>query len=334
MLTMLDSPTRKSGVAWGNGLIRPQRWGVILAGGDGVRLRPLTRVISGDERPKQFCPILGRETLLEQTRRRLARAVSRHRALVVVTRTHERFYAGDVATMDSRNLVVQPANRGTAPAILYSLLRIAQTATNDLVAILPSDHFVSDDELFMAHIEAAFEAVTISPELVILLGVTPNNAEVEYGWIEPSDPLLSVDSSSFYRVRRFWEKPPAALAHTLRAAGCLWNSFVIVARVTALVNLIDDAVPELLDRFSSFRLRSDSALEAEAARSVYARIPPIDFSSQVLAARPASLAVLPVSGVAWNDLGNPGRVLATLRQRNGRMHTDVRGRTAAELSVC
>jgi len=75
-------------------------------------------------------------------------------------------------------------------------------------------------------------------------------------------------------------------------------------------------------------------LEAEAARSVYARIPPIDFSSQVLAARPASLAVLPVSGVAWNDLGNPGRVLATLRQRNGRMHTDVRGRTAAELSVC
>ncbi len=334
MLTALDSPGQRNGRAGGAGLIRPQRWGVILAGGEGVRLRPLTRMISGDERPKQFCPILGRETLLEQTRRRVALAVSRNRTVVAVTRAHERVYAHDLATLDSRNLVVQPANRGTAPAILYSLLRIAEAATNDLVAIFPSDHFVSDDGRFMAHVEAAFDAVTASPEPVILLGVTPDNAEVEYGWIELSDPLLRVDSSSLYRVRRFWEKPPAALAHTLRATGCLWNSFVIVARVAALMSLIDDAVPELLDRFSSIRLRSDAAVEAEAVGSVYARIPPIDFSSQVLAARPASLAVLLVSGVAWSDLGNPGRVRATLRQRNGRTHIDVRGRSAAELSVC
>ena len=334
MLTVLHSPSRKDGLVGGAGLTRPQRWGVILAGGDGVRLRSLTQMISGDERPKQFCPIFGRETLLEQTRRRLAHAVSRNRALVVVTRTHEPFYADDVATMDSRNLVVQPANRGTAPAILYALLRIAEAATNDLVAILPSDHFVSDDGRFMAHVEAAFEAVTIRPELVILLGITPDNAEVEYGWIEPADPLLRIDSSSLHRVRRFWEKPPAALAHTLRASGCLWNSFVIVARVADLVNLIAATVPDLLDRFSSLRLRLDAACEAEAARSVYARIPSIDFSSQVLAARPASLAVLPVSGVAWSDLGNPGRVLATLRHRNGRTHIDVRGLAAAELSVC
>jgi mannose-1-phosphate guanylyltransferase len=334
MLTMLDRPARTNGSTGGAGLIRPQRWGVILAGGDGVRLRPLTQMISGDERPKQFCPVLGRETLLEQTRRRVARSVSRNRTLVVVTRAHERFYGHDLATLDSRNLLVQPASRGTAPAILFSLLRIAEAAANDLVAIFPSDHFVSDDARFMAHVEAAFDAVAASPEPVILLGIAPDTADVEYGWIEPSDLLLRIDSSSLYRVRRFWEKPPTALARTLRATGCLWNSFVIVARVAALMSLIEDAVPDLADRFSSIRRRSDTALEAETARSVYARIPPVDFSSQVLAARPGRLAVLPVSGVSWSDLGNPGRVLATLRHRNGRPHSDVHGRAAGGVSRC
>ncbi|MGH7429037.1 MAG: hypothetical protein ACREJ4_11885, partial [Candidatus Methylomirabilaceae bacterium] len=103
---------------------------------------------------------------------------------------------------------------------------------------------------------------------------------------------------------------------------------------SALVSLIDDAIPGLLDQFSSVRLRWGTTLESEAAHSIYARIPPIDFSSQVLAARPASLAVLRVAGVAWSDLGSPYRVLATQRQRNGWTDIDVRGRAAAELPVC
>jgi mannose-1-phosphate guanylyltransferase len=68
-------------------------WGLILAGGDGARLRPLTRRISGDERPKQFCPVLSGETLLEQTLRRAALLISPDRTLAVVVRAHERFYA-------------------------------------------------------------------------------------------------------------------------------------------------------------------------------------------------------------------------------------------------
>ena len=100
-------------------------WGVILAGGDGVRLRSLTRRITGDERPKQFCPILGHETLLNQTRRRTALTVSPDRTLVVVTRAHERFYTPVLAGPLSSSLVVQPENRGTAPAILYALHRLA-----------------------------------------------------------------------------------------------------------------------------------------------------------------------------------------------------------------
>src|SRR6266404_687886 len=97
------------------------RWAVILAGGEGTRLRSLTRSIAGDERPKQFCVVCGKETLLQQTVRRVARVVRPSRTKVVLTRDHESFF--DARTKESAtSAIIQPANRGTTPAILYSLL--------------------------------------------------------------------------------------------------------------------------------------------------------------------------------------------------------------------
>src|SRR3972149_5398964 len=102
------------------------------------------------------------------------------------------------------------------------------------VAIFPSDHYVSDDAAFMAHVAAAFEAALARPDLIILLGIRPDRPEVEYGWIEPADRIPLEGPGQVYRVRRFWEKPPLALAPTLLTSGCLWNSFLMVGRGAAL----------------------------------------------------------------------------------------------------
>jgi mannose-1-phosphate guanylyltransferase len=87
---------------------------IVLAGGDGTRLRALTRPLTGDDRPKQFCALLGEETLLAQTRRRAARLVAPERTLLSVTRTHEPYYRSALADVPRRNVVAQPRNRGTA----------------------------------------------------------------------------------------------------------------------------------------------------------------------------------------------------------------------------
>ena len=120
-------------------------WAVILAGGDGVRLQPLTMMVAGDARPKQFCPLLGPETLLERTRRRVDLLVRFDRQVVAVSRPHEVHYRYLYGELMPGRLAVQPENRDTGPGILYALLRVKHLAGNVPVAVFPSDHYVDDD---------------------------------------------------------------------------------------------------------------------------------------------------------------------------------------------
>jgi mannose-1-phosphate guanylyltransferase len=216
---------------------RADRWAMILASGDGTRLRVLTRELSGDDRPKQFCPILSGRTLLDETRARVGRAVAPGHTLVVVTRHHERYSAQALADLPAGRVVVQPANRGTAPAIFCTLRRLARVAPAATVGIFPSDHYVSDDGRSMAHVDDAFETAATRPDLIVLLGIVPDRPETEYGWIEPDAPLPGLGrlSGAAYAVSRFWEKPSRDHAERLRARGGLrgveWNDLGDPGRV-------------------------------------------------------------------------------------------------------
>ena len=116
----------------------------------------LTRTITGDERPKQFCPLVGCETLLEQTRRRVFGMIDSERTLLVMTRIHERFFQDLIAEVPPPRLLIQPQNRGTAPAILYSLMRIREVESEGLVAFFPSDHYFENGAAFVDKIKLAF----------------------------------------------------------------------------------------------------------------------------------------------------------------------------------
>jgi mannose-1-phosphate guanylyltransferase len=295
-----------------HGAQQAERWAVILAGGDGTRLLPLTRLIAGDERPKQFCPVIGEQTLLDQTRSRVALAVRPEQTMFVVTQNHARFYKPLLSGVQPQHLVAQPKNVGTASAILYGLLRLSQAAPSSSVAFFPSDHYFSDDDRFMSHVESAFEAAQVCKDLVILLGIQPDGPEVEYGWIEPSSPDLLKNPDALCRVRRFWEKPDTHVAHALMDRGCLWNSFVMVGRVSAFLEMIRRAAPDIYGRFDAIRPVLNTAGEERMIKELYAQLHDTNFSQQVLAARPEDLAVLPVSGLRWSDLGQPERVRSTM----------------------
>ena len=191
---------------------RGDRVAVILAGGDGSRLKSLTKLISGDERPKQFCPIVGNRSLLDATRQRVALSVSPENTYFSLTQKHECFYERPLWNVAERNMIVQPENKGTAPAILFSLMRLAKVSPDATVAFFPSDHYFSDDEGFMEYVDTAFRAVDVSPTSIVLLGIEPEKPETAYGWIEPVESLFGDLSRSVSRVGRFWEKPTPGVA--------------------------------------------------------------------------------------------------------------------------
>jgi mannose-1-phosphate guanylyltransferase len=288
-----------------------RRWGVILAGGDGKRLLPLTKRIAGDNRPKQFCAIMNGQTLLAQTRCRVERMIQPRQTLLVVTKTHECFYSEQLNDTPSRSLLVQPCNRGTTPAILYSLLRVRESDPNAIVAFFPSDHYFEDNEALVAHVDSAFQSAASSGK-VVLLGIQPGSPEVEYGWIEPGAALTTDPSGRVFEVSRFWEKPTASLASVLMERGCLWNSFLMVGQIDAYLGLVRRALPLLLESFESIRPSLLTEREPAALVDLYSGIHGSNFSHEVLAKSPNDLAVLSGANLGWTDLGSSSRVLSVL----------------------
>jgi mannose-1-phosphate guanylyltransferase len=290
-------------------------WALLLAGGDGRRLRPLTRQIAGDPRPKQFCPIFDGETLLDRTRRRADMLTRLDHQVVVVTRAHEPYYGSLVSELAPDRLVVQPSNVGTAAGILYPLLRTRQLAGNVPLAIFPSDHYVSNDEVFVGAVAHAVQVVRQRPELIVLLGVEAGGPETEYGWIEPDPVPVPLPGEPVFPIRRFREKPSARLAQRLFERGALWNSFVMVGWVDALVALTARNAPDLVAAFEPLARALGTPAEARVAERVYARLTsPLGFSEHVLAPAKDGLVTVRVKGVEWSDWGHPQRVIATMRR--------------------
>lgn len=288
------------------------RYAVILAGGDGTRLRPITRAIAGNDCPKQFCPIVGNETLLDQTRDRAALRIAPEKTLFSLTAKHRPYFEGPLRSVPRANLVVQPENRGTAPAILYSLMRLVKMDPDAAVAFLPSDHYFADDIGFMNHVDAAFRAVDTDAGSVVLLGIEAGKAETAYGWIEPARSLFGGLAKSVTRVSRFWEKPTAGVAEKLLSEGCLWNSFVMVGKASTFLQMFHDHLPELFRMFAASAPLFGTTQESSVIRSIYTWIGETNFSTDVLEKATDKLLVMRVADVGWSDWGEPERVIGTL----------------------
>ena len=284
---------------------KSERYALILAGGDGTRLRSLTQNITGDERPKQFVPLIGGQTLLDQTRNRVARSIEEGNTFIVVTKKHEQFYQSFAKTV---RLLVQPENKGTAPGIIFPLLHIAAENPNALVAVFPSDHYFADDAKFMSYVEAGFETAALIGK-VTLLGISPETPEAEFGWIEPE---LLRTNKGVAPVRRFWEKPTVGVAQKLMDEGCLWNSFVMVGQVQSFLTIIKRALPDLFSYFEAIIPVLGTKDEFLNLRALYSWLKDVNFSREVLEPRAADLSVIKVENVGWSDLGDPSRVLSTL----------------------
>jgi mannose-1-phosphate guanylyltransferase len=252
--------------------------------------------------------------MFQQTLGRAERIVPGRRLLTVITRSHRSWALPQLRPLRPENILIQPENRDTAPGMLLPAMVIATRDPQATIAFLPSDHFIREEARFLDRVREAAALVGASPDLLVLLGMTPEGPEIDYGWIEPGERLGSRDDPSLFSIRRFWEKPDAATATALFAAGRLWNSFVLIGKVRQLLRLFRSHLPDLYHRFAEQGDRLGRSLPEGDLDRLYRNLPRINVSRDLLTRVPDRLAVLRVSGILWSDWGTEERIFATLRR--------------------
>jgi mannose-1-phosphate guanylyltransferase len=287
-----------------------QCWAIILAGGDGLRLQALTSEISGAPIPKQYCPMLaGGRSLLEAASLRAKRYATAGRTLVIVNRNHLNLCGAQLGAIPWRNVIVQPINRDTGPGMLLALLCLSRRDPYAMVTVFPSDHFIDDDRVFLAHVERGAEIAERLPEKIVLLGVPPDRVDTGFGYIEPRPTLHSKPAEgNMFRVAAFHEKPTAARARRLIRRGGLWNSFVMVFRLNRILELLREV------QATTFGAMAGAVNEGSLALDrFYDGLQAWNFSNAFLAQIPQHLVVLRVDGFHWSNWGTPESIARSLQ---------------------
>ena len=288
-------------------------WSLILAAGRGRRLASVTGGL-----PKQFWAPRGERTLLEHTVDRMTDLSPLARIVTVVDRSQRAYAEAINSRTPVGHLTYQAGDRGTAAGVLRGLVEVPADRET-LVVLTPSDHGVAEPGVFREGIREAARHIRRTPA-----GIGPSGGPARLGhWRLRLDPACGghvvPDRMGF--VGGFVEKPHATIASDLFAAGAVWNTMVMVAKVGALLNLYSAHLPALSDIFREARATPTELREAFLSDR-YPGLPHTDFSRDVLTpARGLSLYVWPES-LGWTDLGTPDRL--DLWLRSSRARTPVR----------
>jgi mannose-1-phosphate guanylyltransferase len=286
-------------------------WSIVLAGGEGERLRALTKRWLGGHRPKQYCAFVGNRSMLQHTLDRAVVVSGTDRTLVVVARQHAPEVWEHLDKIHWEQTILQPRNCGTAPGIFLPLAHIYLKDPEAMVLILPSDHFVFPEASFLTALQRVVATARRLPDTLVLLGAHADSPEAEYGWIEPGSVLDRVDGHVVRTIQRFREKPSRPDAETLLAAGSLWNTMVMAARVKTLWAL-GRHVPAMMTAFGDLTHYLGSERESHMLDSIYEAMPNINFSSDLVEKVPTSSVVIELRDVVWSDWGNEDRITKTL----------------------
>lgn len=260
-----------------------KRYGVVMAGGGGKRLWPLSRT----DKPKQFISLGYSKTLLENTLERIAPLTSPNCTYVVTTQEHETSvmkFGGKKVD----NVIKEPAARNTAPALLMTVLEIYEKDPQAVVFFVPADHYIPDSLLFRASLKQAINHATHHKEIV-LIGIQTHRPATEYGYIEYNEQV----AEAVFKVKNFHEKPALEVAEQyVKMDTMLWNAGIFCAQAEVFIEEYKAYAPDLFESMMRFK----------SGKIEYTDIAETSFDKAVLE-KSDKCSVVP-SCFKWSDVGN------------------------------
>jgi len=274
--------------------MRLPAYAILLAGGYGTRFWPLSR----RARPKQFLSLTGKESLLQQTYRRLLRLFPPSRIYVVGNAEHRRLLKQQLPRVPPGRLLLEPLGRNTAAAIALAAAHIRRYLRGDAVlGVFPADHAIRDEPSFLRIARGALAAAS-TDHVMVVLGIPPTHPHTGYGYIERGRAVGRSLGQQAYVARHFTEKPDLrTAARYLRTGRYFWNSGMFFWRLSTLDDLLRRHLP-----------RTRSAMQKLAAgvglRRVYSRLENIsvDYALAEPAAARDRARMIPAE-MGWSDLG-------------------------------
>ena len=289
-------------------------WSIVLAGGDGERVKPFVARWLGRHRPKQYCTFVGTRSMFEHTLDRTTRITSPKRTVVVAARHHRHEMRDHPCAYRINKLIEQPVNRDTAAGIFLPLSYVRARNREALVVIQPSDHFIYPEQRFVEAVQQSLASAEAMPDRLLLFGVQPDRLETEYGWICRGDQLNGSSTIPVYAVSSFLEKPGFAQADATLRSGGLWNTLVLTTKVDALWQTGWTYFPDMMPRFERLCSAWNTTEELAVLEDVYRHMPAHNFSSHLLQQVSDRVAVMELTNVLWSDWGNPQRIAETIRR--------------------
>jgi mannose-1-phosphate guanylyltransferase len=281
-------------------------YAVIMAGGGGTRLWPVSR----KERPKQLLPLLDEKTLFQSTVERLEKLFPPERILVVTVAKQASIMQEQAPEIPLGNYLIEPAPRGTASVVALAAAVLKQRDHQAMMAVLPSDHFIRNRDLFHYLLRAAFDVA--QKGYLVTLGITPTYPSTAYGYIQQGNALNGEYKYPVYAVERFIEKPNEQKAQEfLRKGDHSWNSGMFIWRAEDILAEVQKQMPELSDAVTKISASWDTPHKEEVLEALWYDLKNVTVDYGVME-KAGLVAVLPAGGLGWSDVGSWNSLLEVL----------------------
>ncbi len=273
-------------------------YAVIMAGGGGTRLWPLSRQL----RPKQMLRLFGADTLFQTAVRRLEGVFDAGRVLVVTVAEQAAELRRQCPQIPEENFLIEPEPRGTASVVGLAAVALEQRDPQAVMGILTADHYIGDEENFRCYLKTAYQVA--QEDFLVTLGVTPSYPATGYGYIQRGELIQRVGNDEVYRVVRFKEKPGEVQAKAMLASGDhSWNSGMFFWKVSRILEEFAVQMPALHTRLEQIKQAWKTPQKDVIINEVWPSLKSetIDYGIMEGAHQ---VAVIPAAGLQWSDVGS------------------------------
>ena len=286
-------------------------YGLILAGGKGSRLYPLSRA----DQPKQFLKLINDKSFLVNTVDRIIPIIDRDNIYVVTNMDYREKVKNELIGIKEENIFVEPANKETATCIGLSAVKLLKQDANAVMVVLPSDHYIQGEKNYIDTLSQAIEMAN-KRRCIVTLGIEPNRPETGYGYIEMGE--RTTGNIPTYKIARFTEKPNSEVAKDFILKGTyLWNSGMFIFRADVILREIEKYLPKLHKPLMEIYKSLGEENEEEVIKEQYELIDGISIDFGVM--QKTRKAYVIKCDFSWDDMGSFGalsRLLGTYRNNN------------------